>query len=393
VVFRHAYRDWQSLFSLLLPAHVADQVGFDTGFTDPVDDVSGGPFLVQSFTPGVSVTLVRNRRYWGVPANLAEVTFRFVADPDQAMPTLLAGDADAGILAPASGLEAALTQAVSRHPVPGSSLPGFVVSDVAGPVWQHLDFNEENPVLAQLAVRRAIMLAINRTALIASTIARDDPTVKPLGSLVFVPGQAGYRNDAGDYGTGDIASARAELEAAGFTYRGTQLRQNGEAVTLDIVAPTGDQLLASEEQAVIDQLAAVGITVVEHDSTDLAATLAAGDFDLAIVSSEASPFLSGAADRYETNGGSGPGAGNYLDYSSSVTDNLIARAEAVTTAGAEQRAYGALDTRLFSDAVSLPLFQYPQLFVYNKQYANMADDPAPGSLTAQMGKWGIPLPS
>jgi peptide/nickel transport system substrate-binding protein len=393
VVFKHPYRDWQSLFSLMVPAHVAEQVGFDTGFTDPVDDVSGGAFLIQSYTPGISVTLVRNPRYWGVPANLAEVTFRFVADPDQAMPTLLAGDANAGVLGPSSGLKASLLQAVSRHPVPGSALTGFAVSDVAGPVWQHLDFNQDNAVLGQLAARRAIMLAVNRAALIVSTIGRDDPTVKPLGSLVFVPGQPGYRNDAGVYGAGDISGARAALLQAGFAYKGKKLIDNGDPVTLDITADAGDPLLAAEEKVIATQLGAIGIAVTEHDSTDLPATLKSGDYDLAIVSSQASPFPSAAASRYQTNQGTGPGAENYLDYSSSTTDNLIARAEAAGSDKAQLQAYGALDAHLFTDAVSLPLFQYPQLLVYNKQYTNMVNNPAPGGLTAQMAKWGIPVNS
>jgi peptide/nickel transport system substrate-binding protein len=392
VVFKHTYQDWQSLFSLMVPAHVAEQVGFDTGFTDPVDDVSGGPFLVQSYTPGISVTLVRNPRYWGVPANLAEVTFRFVADPDQAMPTLLAGDADAGVLGPSSGLKAALLQAVSSHPVPGSALTGFAVNDVAGPVWQHLDFNQDNAVLGQLAARRAIMLAVNRAALIVSTIGRDDPTVKPLGSLVFVPGQPGYRNDAGVYGAGDVSGARAALLQAGFAYKGKKLTDNGDPVTLDITADAGDPLLAAEEKVIAAQLGAIG-AITEDDSTDLPATLKSGDYDLAIVSSQASPFGSSAATRYQTNQGAGPGAENYLDYSSATTDGLIARAEAATSAKAQLQAYGALDAHLFTDAVSLPLFQYPQLLVYNKQYTNMVNNPAPGGLTAQMAKWGIPVSS
>lgn len=63
VVFSTPDYDWRSLFSFLLPAHVAETVGF----TDPTAVVSGGPFEVQSSVPGVSVTLVRNPRWWGSP--------------------------------------------------------------------------------------------------------------------------------------------------------------------------------------------------------------------------------------------------------------------------------------------------------------------------------------
>ena len=51
VTFSSPYPDWRSLFSYLMPAHVAEAVGFDSGFTDPVADlVSGGPYLVSQRT-------------------------------------------------------------------------------------------------------------------------------------------------------------------------------------------------------------------------------------------------------------------------------------------------------------------------------------------------------
>jgi peptide/nickel transport system substrate-binding protein len=389
VVLKSTDNDWRSLFSMMLPAHVADQVGFDTGFTDPVDDLSAGPFEIQSYAPGSSVTLVRNPRYWGAPANLAEVTFRFVTDPGQVLPTFEDGDVDAGAPAPSRGLESVLLHAVSAHPPAGGALPGFVVDDVAGPQWQHLDFNQANPVLADVDVRRAIMMAVDRTQLIASTIGQDDPSVKPLGSLIFVPGQPGYRNDAGVYGTGNVAGARTALGQAGYAYRGRVLTSGGEPVTLRITAEAGDPLLQAEEEVLVAELATIGIAVTESNSTNLLATLRSKDFDMAIVSSVASPFLSTVADRYQTNAGSGAGADNFDSYSSPTTDALIAQAEAATRPATRLRLFDKLDGQLWSDAVSLPLFQVPQLLVYDKSYLNMVDSPAPGGATWDMAKWGV----
>ncbi|MHB1930124.1 MAG: ABC transporter substrate-binding protein, partial [Acidimicrobiales bacterium] len=100
VTFASPDPDWRALFSPLLPAHIGRAVGFDHGFTDPVDDlVSAGPMVVQSYQPGVAVTLVRNPAWWGPGSELSTVTIDFVADPAVAGASLLAGQLDGGLLA------------------------------------------------------------------------------------------------------------------------------------------------------------------------------------------------------------------------------------------------------------------------------------------------------
>ncbi len=95
VTFSSPYPDWQSLFSYLMPAHIARSVGFDAGFTDPVADlVSGGPFLVSELQPGYSLELVRNARYWGSPANLSAVNYYFMGGEAETIDALSDGEID-----------------------------------------------------------------------------------------------------------------------------------------------------------------------------------------------------------------------------------------------------------------------------------------------------------
>ncbi len=92
VRFSTPYPDWKSLFSYLIPAHVAERIGFDDGFTDPVLDlVSGGPYLVQSYTEGEQLRLVRNPSFSGPPATALALDFDFVPYPPQMVRALSAG--------------------------------------------------------------------------------------------------------------------------------------------------------------------------------------------------------------------------------------------------------------------------------------------------------------
>ena len=100
VTFSSPYADWRSLFSYLVPAHIARRVGFDSGFTDPVADlVSGGPYSVAALQPRYSLQLVRNPRYWGTPANLASVTYYFTTGTAETVDALVAGELGVALVA------------------------------------------------------------------------------------------------------------------------------------------------------------------------------------------------------------------------------------------------------------------------------------------------------
>lgn len=57
--------------------------------------VGTGPFSFSNWVQGDRIELVRNPDYWGTPAKLDRVTFRFIADPTAAFAAMMAGDVDA----------------------------------------------------------------------------------------------------------------------------------------------------------------------------------------------------------------------------------------------------------------------------------------------------------
>ena len=50
--------------------------------------MSGGPFEIQSYTQGQDLVEVRNPKWWGTPAPLDKLIFRFFADDNQIPPAL-----------------------------------------------------------------------------------------------------------------------------------------------------------------------------------------------------------------------------------------------------------------------------------------------------------------
>ncbi|HYA45512.1 MAG TPA: ABC transporter substrate-binding protein, partial [Acidimicrobiales bacterium] len=210
VTFSNPYPDWQSLFSYLMPAHVALRVGFDSGFTDPVDDlVSGGPFLVAALQSGYSLQLTRNARYWGTPANLATVSYYFMGSTAEAVDAVVAGELDVATLLAQSGPYGELR-----------SVGGLSVQAVASSRYEDLDFNEAVPLFHDPAVREAVMLAIDRGAM-ASTVlgpySGAGLTAVPVENRVFLSGGAGYSDDGAPYDKPDVEAAIGLLTSKGYT--------------------------------------------------------------------------------------------------------------------------------------------------------------------------------
>jgi len=396
VVFSAAFADWPSLFADMVPAHVAARVGFDTGFTDPVDDVvSGGPFLVEGYQAGRSLTLVRNARWWGTPASLSSVTFDFVTEPAVAATALGRGEVGALSLPPSAGLVAAV-----------DSLADVKVGVASGPQWEELTFNQAGPSgpggagaspwMADPALRQALMAAVDRTQLIAATVGAYAPSTTPLGNRLFIPAEAAYvDNSGGRYDHADLAGARAALAQAGYTVVGGVLTRSGRAVTLRIAA-TPSPLHDAEERSVVAAASQLGIAVtVVPAAPGPVGGGAVGDVgvegraagDLSVVDRMASPNLAG-----EVAVLGDPNVGGQSELSGANDPTLqavLARAGASFNPTLRARLYNQVDAALWQAADSLPLFQLPTLLAYQQRYVGVVADPAPGGPIGALARWGV----
>ena len=365
-VFSTPFPDWQSLFAPMTPAHIAQKVGFNDGFTDPVNQlVSAGPFMVQSYSKGTSITLVRNPKYWGDPAGLASVTFRFLTDSSAIVPALQNGEINGGILTPQLDLVNNIK----------NNLAGQDTLEVKdGLEYEHLDFNQTNPWLKDPAIRQAISLAVDRNQLIAKTVGGFDPNAKPLNSHVFVPGQQGYTDNSGGlYNSADVQKAQQVLTAAGYTLTGSGtsavLTKGGKPVTLRISSTQGNALRASEEQFVINAIAPLGIKATEADVASLGKTLGSGNFDMIIFAWVDTPFISGNDAIFQTaNSNTGAGGSNYDNYSNPKVDALISQADNTLDQTQRLALYNQVDQLLWQDNYNLPLFQRSTAVVYQNKF-------------------------
>ncbi|MDX6480376.1 MAG: glutathione transport system substrate-binding protein [Gaiellaceae bacterium] len=177
-----AFADWKDLFGFILPQFAlpsADDLGASAGKAfdemwrncvclesldsngDIVDhlgqQVSDGPFFLDSWDPGTGAIDTPNNRWYGPDANLSQVNFVRTTPGSTEASGLTGGTLDAAFPAPAAAYVGIRSNA------------NFHYDSAKGYVQEHADFNQANPLMAHNWFRQAVALGINRPALIKAT--------------------------------------------------------------------------------------------------------------------------------------------------------------------------------------------------------------------------------
>ena len=381
VTFASPDPDWRALFSPLLPAQIGRRIGFDRGFTDPVTDLpSAGPFVVQSWRPGVGVVLVRNPAWWGKVADVSTVSIDELPDSAVGGASVEAGQLDAAQLDFSPGAAKALR-----------STPGLTVWTGGSGVYDDLVANTRSGPFSDITLRRAVMLSVDRSALAQLAGTEGDLGAAPVDNRAYLPGEAGYVEHVSALGHGGLAAGEALLAAAGYQRVGTALETpTGRAVRVHLVVDTTSALAGLEVTAVSSACRALGMSV----STSVVAAspgrgkLGSSGWDLALVARRVAAFPSSLAAEYTP---SSPA--DLSGFSSPAMTALVGLVDRLPDGAARSAAVGRLDMLAWSDAVDLPLLFQPQLLVAQSRYAGFGPSAAPAGPAWDVGDWEIPAGS
>ena len=366
VVFSPPFGDWRSLWSHLVPAHLAEKLGWNTGFEnfDPNVVISGGPYKLRSYVKDSSLTLVPNDRYWGTRPNLDSIVFHFIADSAQQLTALQSGSADMVYLTPPQVDQVNTV----RNMTDVNSELSFGLSA------EQLTFNVRTPGLDDVNVREAIATAIDRPTVVRQTVGQISAAAVVDNNRMFVRNQPQYQDTSGGlYDRGDVAKAKQQLEQDGYRLgRDGIYAKAGSRLSFRVSATAGDALPVSTENQLQSQLRAAGIDlIIDNPGSDLlmATRLASHNFDLAVFPTATSPFPSVDNTRYLQGGAENYGGGGN------------AGLDAVLSAGAteldpEKQAtdYREADSIIWENMWTLPLFQLPNLFAVRNTFINVHDN-------------------
>jgi glutathione transport system substrate-binding protein len=369
VVFKTPFSDWRSLFcsgNFILPAHYVSKQpgGWNTGLDkNPQNIPSAGPFKVQNYTPGQSLTLVRNDQYFGKKASLDSIVFRFLPESTTQPAALQNNEVD--MIYPQPQLD--MVQQVK-------ALPDVSNQINLGPTFEHLDFNFKNQFLSDVAVRKAIATGINVDELVKRTVGQFASQVKPLGNRLWMPFQQPYQDHFGQYGKGDVAGAQKLLDAAGYTKGSDGIyTKGGKKISVRFSTTAGNKLRETQGELFQAQMKQVGIDIkiANLDSQKLFGdALPNGNFDIADFAWVGGPFaVSGNRDIYRTGAGS-----NYGQYANSKVDQMFAQAMAEFDANKAADLLNQIDQIITDDMATIPLYNKPTFLAFRNTFVNVSDN-------------------
>jgi len=218
--------------------------------------VGTGAFAVESWTPGDRVSLRKNAHYWRSGLPYLDAVVLTVVSNDQTRILQLRGKQADIVEAPP------WSQIAGLKKDPSINMGLFPSTRV--------DFLEPNlrlPELADLHVRRAISLAIDREAIVkASTFGNASP-----GGSIFAPSWPHY-DDSIKPPARDVEQAKAELARSAYP----------QGFTLELSIDSGDMLVATAAQVIQSNLKDLGIQlkIEQYESTALYSMVGKGNFQL-----------------------------------------------------------------------------------------------------------------
>jgi len=369
VVFKEPFSDWKALFSsgnFILPAHFISKRpgGWNTGLDKkPEEFPSAGPFLISNYTPGQSLTMVRNDKYFGPKAHLDQIVTRFLPESAAQVAALQNNEVDMTYGQPQLDQVAQ----VKKLPDVGSEI-NF------GPTFEHFDFNFKNQFLGDVAVRKAIATGINIGDLVNRTVKQFSDKAQPLGNRLWLTDQKAYQDHFGQYGKGDVAGAQKLLEDAGYTKGSDGIyAKGGKKISVRFSTTAGNALRETQGELFQAQMKEVGIDIkiANLDSQKLfGEALPQGNFDIANFAWVGSPFVvSGNRDIYRGGAGS-----NYGNYSNPKVDELFAQALGEFDEAKAADLINQADQIITDDMATIPLYQKPTFLVIRNTFANVEDN-------------------
>lgn len=387
VVMKKPFADWQVMFGVLLPAHIAaqhggtsDATGLNTSFQwfdKNVPNYSGGPYIISNYQKDTSITETPNPKWYGkTKPSLDKLTFQIITDQTQEPTALQNKEVNAIYPQPNQDLVAQVKK-----------IPGVQYYLGKGLVWEHFEFNEKNQFLSDKVLRTAIYTAIDRQAIIARTIGTFVNGAQPLNNHIYVPGQPGYQDNvtATKQGSGDVSAAKDMLTKAGYTGVGSDLKtKDGKPVTLRCTYSEGNANRQTECEVVQNTLKQLGINVTLKTTSDLS-ELGNGNYDIIVFAWVGAPFVvAGAQQIYELKGGADYGANN-----DPQAEALINKAAESTDQATVQKLMNEADVLITKDAYELPLYQKPTFLAAYNNVVNIRDNATSSGPPVNVQDWGF----
>jgi peptide/nickel transport system substrate-binding protein len=401
ITYKRPYADWAAMFGSMeiLPAHIVEaRAGMTKTFIDyattPTSpelakaiefyntgwqfnpgelnkDIipSSGPYLIDSWVAGQTLTLKANPSWWGTPPKAETIVLMFMAGDAMAQ-ALQNGDID--VMSPQPQVDI-----VNQLKKLGDEIVYAPQDQYA---FEHLDLNFST-VFADESVRKAFAKCVPRQQIVDNLIKPQNSGAQIMQSRFVYPFQPEYEEyiqgiGADAYARQDIAGAKKLLEEAGKT--GTTIRIGWQKDPKALNKRRADTVALLQNAC--DQ---AGFTIVNAGTdTFFDKEWPSGDWDVAMFAWAGSPLITSTDGYYDTGG-----AENRGRYSNEEVDDLISRRDQETDRAKQFALQKQIDTILWQDLATIPLYAFPGVYAAATDITGVRYNATQADLTWNAQEW------
>jgi len=212
-----------------------------------------GPYMITTYQSGAQIVLEPNPYWAGKKPGFKRIVVRTIENTASLQANLLSGDVD---MTPGEGIGLTLDQVLTMRKQQPDRF-NYLFRDSTA--YLHLDTQLDNPMLADVRVRRALLMALDRKTM-------SDKLVDGLWTLAdawIAPQDTVYARGLPHYAY-DPAGARALFKEAGWTpgEDGILRDAKGERFSIELRGTTGIRLNELFQAVAQQQLKAVGVEVM-----------------------------------------------------------------------------------------------------------------------------------
>ena len=362
-----------------LPAHLLAGIPAESLAAAPYlqAPVGNGPFRWVRSVPGEFIELAANPSFFLGRPGTARLVFRTATDADARMNLLLGGEGDAmvNVIPPLANRDRLLARGDLRLIATPSNSLGYLLFNARAPG----DSTRPHPVLGDVRVRRALIAALDREAMVRSAYG-------PYGRVPYGPvsGLLWVSSIAPKAERQDAAAARALLAEAGWRDSdgdGT-LDRDGRPLHLSVIVPSSSAVRKQLAVQAQEQLARVGVDldVQLMEGPVWGQRHSQGNFDISFGSATQDPAPAGLMYSWSC-----AGSGNVGRHCDPAADSLITAA--VLTAGNPSPIWVAALRRIEDGARAAYLFAPMNLVAVHRRFERV--EVRPDSPWMMAWKWRV----
>jgi peptide/nickel transport system substrate-binding protein len=267
----------------------------------------------------------------------------------------------------------------------------FDITYKSGLIYEHLDLNLDNPILADKRVRKALVHALDRETLSERLFAGRQPVAhSSLSPLDWI-----YDPDIPTYPY-DPDQAKALLDEAGWSVIENGIRHNaaGQRLTLELMTTAGNRSRELVEQVLQSQWRQVGIDARirnEQARVFFGETVSKRKFTGAAMfawlsAPESVPRTTLRSDQIPTEDNNWSGQ-NYTGFNDPGMDDLIDRIEVELDRGARKELWGRLQRLYVEELPVIPLYWRANAYILPKWLEGVRPTGHLGTTTLWIEEW------